>query len=223
MESQWNDDSFRIIDPVTDSNCYGFLRNEKCLIIDPNDYSQLKPLLQKRNIRSPLVLLTHEHCDHISALNALRKDFDPLVVASCACGEGMKSMKENMSRMMEMFLYYKSGETRFVPYEPFICQPADVLFSEEIRLPFGDSQVWMKSLPGHTHGSSVISWNSMLFVGDYLLPGEKVLTRLPGGSDEEYEACARPWLQNIPDGTWICPGHGERFQMSAEVRQFHDL
>ncbi|MCD8082147.1 MAG: hypothetical protein LUE86_01145, partial [Clostridiales bacterium] len=68
-----------------------------------------------------------------------------------------------------------------------------------------------------------ISFEDELFVGDYLLPGEEVQTRLPGGSLEEYETFARPWLRNIPDGTWINPGHGERFQMSGEVRQFHDL
>ncbi|MCD8082146.1 MAG: MBL fold metallo-hydrolase, partial [Clostridiales bacterium] len=155
MESPSDKDRFRIVDPVTDSNCYGILRGDRCLVIDPNDYSQLKPLLQKWGVRSPLVLLTHEHCDHIGALNALRDEFTPLVVASRACGEGMQSMKENMSRMMEMFLYYKSKCTRLVSYEPFSCRPADVLFSEELSFPFGGGRVWMKSLPGHTHGSSV--------------------------------------------------------------------
>ena len=81
----------------------------------------------------------------------------------------------------------------------------------------------MKRLPGHTPGSSLIFLDGALFSGDYLLPGERVVTRLPGGSQEQYETYTRPWLQTIADGTWIYPGHGREFQMCGEARRFHEL
>lgn len=218
-----NERIHRLTDPVTDSNCYVICCEKECMVIDPNSFELLEPMLQKWNIHPSLVLLTHEHCDHIGGLNKLREKYETVVIASSACSAGMQSAKENMSRMMEMFLYYKSSETKMVPYQPFICRASDLQFYDEIRLQFGARPLWMRSLPGHTHGSSVIVYDGILFSGDYLLPGDKVITRLPGGSEEEYEACARPWLSQIPDGTRVCPGHGEPFLMSRKVREYHGL
>jgi glyoxylase-like metal-dependent hydrolase (beta-lactamase superfamily II) len=225
MELRLNNDTklTKIVDPVTDSNCYVLLREGRCAVIDPNNFEALDRLLQKCNTDSLLVLLTHEHCDHIGGLNKLRENYRTVVVASGLCSLGMQNAKENMSRMMETFLYFKSGQTKMVKYDPFTCLAADVQFGDEMWVPFGGSAFRMTSLPGHTHGSSMIAYEGVLFCGDYLLPGEKVVTRLPGGDDEEYEKFARPWLRSIPDGTWIYPGHGEAFMMDAEVRRFHDL
>lgn len=214
---------YRIIDPVTDSNCYLFFEGNFCVVIDPNDMEQIERELQKRNAIPKLIFLTHEHCDHIGALNSLRELYKTVVVASTACARGMQNSKENMSRLMETFLYYKNGETKMIPYQPFTCRAADLQYGDKMTLPFGGNIFRFQSLPGHTHGSSVISCGDFLFCGDYLLPGDKVITRLPGGSAEEYEQFARPWLREIPDGMWIFPGHGEPFQMDEGVRIRHEL
>ncbi len=209
----------RLVDPVTDSNCYLIRQGKQCVLIDPNAFSVIKPVLQKWNISCLLVLLTHEHCDHIGGLNELRANYHTIVAASSACSTGMQNARENMSRQMELFLYFKNGQTKITPYRPFTCRAADIQFGDEIRL----RDFSMKALPGHTHGSSVILYEGAVFCGDYLLPEDKVVTRLPGGSDEEYERFAKPWLRQIPDGTWIFPGHGEPFLMNQEVRCLHDL
>ncbi len=213
----------RIVDPVTDSNCYLLVREGRLAVIDPNNFELLEEALQKRNMTPDVVLLTHEHCDHIGGLNALRERYRTVVIGSSACARGMQSAKENMSRLMETFLYYKSGEKTFVHYRPFTCDPPDLQFGDSMAVPFADGLLEFVSLPGHTHGSSVIRFGDLLFVGDYLLPGDRVLTRLPGGSEEEYERYAKPWLRTIPDGMWILPGHGEPYRMDEEVRIRHDL
>lgn len=237
MEWSWNSGRDEVClhcltDPVTDSNCYVIRQESACLVIDPNSFKLLERLFQKWNISPFLVLLTHEHCDHIGGLNELREQYKVTVAASRACSMGIQNTKENMSGMMEMFLYYKSGETKIIPYEPFVCKAADLQFEGEIRIPFAGGMLCMKGLPGHTRGSSVILYEisskgaapeKIIFCGDYLLPGDRVLTRLPGGSKEDYEKYAKPWLQRIPDGARIFPGHGEPFQMNSEVRKLHDL
>ena len=107
------------MEPVTESNCYVIREEKKCMIIDPNDFPAIRDLLQKRNITPELVLLTHEHCDHIGGLNELRKTYPVTVAATEACSEGIGNKTRNMSRMMETFLYFKSGEKNFVHYPPF--------------------------------------------------------------------------------------------------------
>ena len=187
------------MEPVTESNCYVIREEDKCMIIDPNDFTAIRELLQKWGLMPGLVLLTHEHCDQI----------------------GNKT--RNMSRMMETFLYFKSGEKKLVHYPPFQCRKADLTFTDRICCKFATRQLELIPLPGHTPGSMVIRYDGCIFCGDYLLPGDRVVTRLPGGDGDAYEKYAKPWLKTIPDGTWIFPGHGEPFRMNREVREFHEL
>ncbi|HCW27238.1 MAG TPA: MBL fold hydrolase [Lachnoclostridium sp.] len=223
MSSPYPDRIFRITEPVTESNCYVIREKNRCMIIDPNDFPAIRELLQKWNMKPELVLLTHEHCDHIGGLNQLRETYPVTVVATQACSEGIGNKTRNMSRMMETFLYFKSGEKTFVHYPPFQCEKADLTFTDQLCCEFGAKELELIRLPGHTPGSMVIRYNGCLFCGDYLLPGDKVVTRLPGGDEDAYEKYARPWLGKIADGTWIFPGHGEPFQMNREVREFHDI
>ena len=213
----------RLVDPVAESNCYVICGEKSCLVIDPNNFEMLEELFKAQKLCPAMVILTHGHCDHISGLNELRKHYAMPVIATKGCSEEMQNMKLNMSRMMEMFLYYKSGEKKLVPYSPFTCDAADIEFEDETTVTFEETDIWLKALPGHTHGSCVIYCEEILYCGDYLLPDDKVVTRLPGGSDEEYEAYARPWLKTVGDGTIICPGHGVPYVMSREMRNRHDL
>lgn len=212
-----------LTDPVTTANCYVIPGGKDCLIIDPGNFTLLNEYLKKSSLRPIAVFLTHEHCDHIGGLNQLRADWNVTVVASNPCSAGMQDTRENMSRMMELFLFYKSGETKLVPYESFVCAPADLRFGDTLYLSFFGFLFQMKLLPGHTHGSCVITCGSCLFSGDYLIPGEPVMTRLPGGSDVEYEQFAKSWLSRIPDGYQIFPGHGEPYFMNQEVRTSYGL
>lgn len=212
-----------LTDPVTTANCYIIPCGNDCLIIDPGNFTLLNEYLRKSSLHPKAVLLTHEHCDHIGGLNQLRADWNVTVAASSPCSAGMQDTRENMSRMMELFLFYKSGETKLVPYAPFACAPADLHFSDTLSFSFFDLLFQMRLLPGHTHGSSVIICGSSLFTGDYLIPGEPVMTRLPGGSDVEYEQFAKPWLGRVPDGYQIFPGHGQPYLMNQEVKRGYGL
>lgn len=223
MELQWSNRFLRLTDPVTGSSGYAIFRDGACMVIDPNSFGLLQPVLEEYGAGPQLVLLTHEHCDHIGGLNRLRERYRTVVAASRACSCGIQDDVKNMSRRMELFLYYKNGETKLTSYPPFVCRAADLTFEDAIRLPFGTGFVDVVALPGHTRGSSVIFYDGILFSGDYLLPEDQVETRLPGGSREDYETCARPWLSRIPDGTWIAPGHGRPFQMDQKVRKYHGL
>ena len=93
------------------------------MIIDPNDFPAIRELLQKWGLKPGLVLLTHEHCDHIGGLNQLREDISGDGGGDTeACSAGIGNQTRNMSRMMETFLYFKSGEKTFVHYPPFQCR-----------------------------------------------------------------------------------------------------
>ena len=54
------------------------------------------------------------------------------------------------------------------------------------------------------------------FSGDYLIPGEEVILRLPGGSETDYRAVTEPVLRGLPPGLHICPGHGEPYILKGK-------
>lgn len=223
-----NKSLYCLTDPLTTSNCYVIIGRESCLVIDPNRYDLLESLFHKCNKWPSVVLLTHEHCDHVSGLNQLRSRYPVSVVCSEVCNSGIQNTRRNMSRVMELYLYYKNGEKEVIPYAPFVCEPAEVTFIDQYELPFEDIVLRLEALPGHTAGSSIITCEvpgelPVVFTGDYLLPDEKVVTRLPGGSTEDYRQYACRCLAKIPDGIRIYPGHGQPFRMNDEVRRYHEL
>ena len=84
---------------------------------------------------------------------------------------------------MEMYLRFRNREKTESVYNPVRCQPADITFTENCRFLWRGHNFFLKALPGHTEGSCGIWMDEKIFFsGDYLIPGEEVITRFPGGS-----------------------------------------
>ncbi|MBS7009887.1 MBL fold metallo-hydrolase [Anaerostipes sp.] len=213
-----------LTDSITQSNCYIIEENQKAVVIDPNQEKMLIDFLEKQNWQVKQIFLTHEHCDHIRGLNLLRDIYKAPVTAQEECSRGIQNSVSNMSRIMGTYLYFKNGQKEIIDYEPFVCRPADETFLKEQFWSFEGHELRAVSLPGHTPGSScLILDKTRLFSGDYLLPGEKVVTRLPGGNEEDYEKKAKPFLKKLPLEMLVYPGHGTSFVLSDEVMKDHGL
>ena len=127
-----------------------------------------------------------------------------------------------MSRMMEVYLTYRGAPG--VSYPPFVCRPTDQTFAGETVLQWRGHTLHITALPGHSPGSAALLWDDwVLFSGDYLIAGEQVVTRLPGGSPADYEKTARPRLAALPAGLWICPGHGDPYFLTEEAKKEYGL
>lgn len=216
--------AFTLVDSITQSNCYIFSENSRGLILDPNCFERLDSYLSEHQIVPEYVLLTHEHCDHISALNALRQKYSCTVISSEACSKGIQSKTLNMTRIMETYLYFKSKGTLRISYPPFTCEPADITFSSSYTVQWQGHIFHGNLVPGHTLGSTVwIVDNSLLFSGDYFIPDEDVITRLPGGDDVLYHTEGVPRLRSLPTPLQTYPGHKHSFLLTEEVKKKYGL
>lgn len=58
-----------------DAKMYLLVENHRAVILDPCVSEEAKEYLQSENVEEIIVLLTHEHYDHISGINWLRESF----------------------------------------------------------------------------------------------------------------------------------------------------
>ncbi|WP_234984843.1 MBL fold metallo-hydrolase [Megasphaera cerevisiae] len=213
-----------LTDPLTQSNCYIIAHDKQALLIDPNNAPLIRSYLEAQHLLLEYVLLTHEHCDHMAGLNELRQAYKVQVIASKACSDGIQSTTLNMSRIMESYLYFKSKGSLRVSYPKFTCLAADITFDNSYLFTWYGHLFRCLPAAGHTPGSTCIIMDSaLLFSGDYFIPGEEVITRLPGGSDELYEQVGKKALRALPAPIRTYPGHGESFLLTQEVKQTYGL
>lgn len=62
----------RWTEPLAESNCYLLGEAGRAVVIDPNDPRGPLERLEALGWTPERILLTHEHCDHMAGLEALR-------------------------------------------------------------------------------------------------------------------------------------------------------
>lgn len=203
-----------------DSNSYLLEEEGHVIIIDGCSGAELIRLIRSREWTVDQLLLTHEHFDHIWYLEELRKVFGMPVVACELCSQRIQDVKANLSNIADVLYYFKTGIVREGRSESFTCGPADITYDDEMEMEWRGHSLLFQRLPGHSPASTIITLDpgrpeSVVFTGDYLIQGEEEILRLKDGSPEDYEAAARPVLEQIPAGTMICPGHGPMYRMGG--------
>jgi hydroxyacylglutathione hydrolase len=172
--------------------------SSSAVVIDPADLNSHKigEQLSAKGCSKLLVVLTHEHFDHMSGVKSLRASFDTQVVTSRACSQSISDPKKNLSR-------YTIGID-------IDCQPADIICEE-----VGSSLLWehfaleFVPAPGHSPGSICIGIDQNLFTGDTIVPGHQTVVRLPGGDRHILESTIATLFERFPKETVIYPGHGD--------------
>lgn len=212
--------------PVIGSNMYILLSDGQALVIDPHSSQEALALLRLYSVQKAVILLTHEHYDHISGVNWFRENLQTEVVCSAECARMLSDPDRNMARYWNVLLMDKSQEAQSIGmdcYDPRYACEADRTYEEEIEFLWQGLHVRMRRAPGHSKGGSLI-WldENILFSGDNLVNGTGVICRFPGGSKREYAAITRPILEGLPDETLVLPGHGEPGRL-GEMRKYMEL
>lgn len=207
--------------PALDSRMY-IMKNDQnpkeALIIDPLISNEAISVLD--TLTHALVLLTHSHYDHISGMNWLREIVSCTLLCSECCGNKIQDPHKNLAAFSNILIMDKTEEEKALCMDffelDFSCQP-DKTFESEISFPFGSYQVEITHTPGHSDCSQCIRLTTsqqgltpeIVFTGDSLVNGHKIITRLPQGSKKDYIAVTKPYLEALSEDTLIMPGHGD--------------
>jgi len=207
----------RTISPLFAVNTYWVIENEHIILIDP-----VAPLKNGKynhtNITYDFIILTHEHYDHICCVNELKTEYRIPVFSGEKAKDGLTDPAVNMSQYVEFlkqYIPFGTGEADSCDYS---CQADRFLKNEEV-IEWQGHELFIKETPGHSQGSICILLDDRyLFCGDTIFKEYPTATRMPGGSTKAFRTITEPWLDSLPQGIIVNPGHNEPFVLRDRYR-----
>lgn len=202
------------------SNMYVISENDHALVIDPSRDNDVLELVKQEAHIVDKILLTHEHCDHVSGAQRMRSEFGSPVFCSETCAKNLMDSRLNYSRYFNALAKVQSRiySGTCVDMEAFVLQ-ADETFTGEAGFTWQGHYVIISELPGHSQGSiGILLDNTYLFIGDTLIWNEKTITRFIGGSKKQLEQVTMPWLYQLDPAIYVYPGHFESFVLGDRLK-----
>jgi glyoxylase-like metal-dependent hydrolase (beta-lactamase superfamily II) len=177
---------------------------QQAWLFDPGqDLDDILVVLKKNNLKLGVIILTHAHFDHISAVNDLLAHHPAPVYLHAA------DVPIAFSPMNQMPPYASTKRPATL----------DTTKGDGDTLTCGGLTGTFIHTAGHTPGSWCILFQSenLMVTGDTLFAGSIGRTDFPGGSMEKMEASLQK-LKQLPDAIRILCGHGAESTLGEEKR-----
>lgn len=199
----------RYVSDLLFSNMYVIVEKGYAIVVDP--YQDTNPA---DGLRVDKIILTHEHYDHISGVNAWKERVHAPVLCSRACSENICNPKKNLADHFEDFCQLQTWvELEEIPKsDPGYSCKAEEFFEDDLRFVWQGHSFHLFEMPGHSLGSiGIIVDDCYFFSGDSLMENSEIELRMPGGSRKKWAQIGKPRLAQIPKGMMVFPGHFEEF------------
>ena len=189
-----------------EANCTLLWGNpEKTWVIDPGaNAAAIKSALESNNLSLGVVVLTHSHFDHISALNTVLNGSDVPVY---------------MHKADEAFAFSPMNS---MPSYPQTEKPEALNLekSDGDMIECGGLTARIITTPGHTPGGWCLYFEDqgVLIAGDTLFAGSVGRTDLPGGDWNTLTASLQK-IKTLPDETRVICGHGPETTIGTEKQR----
>ncbi|WP_102411429.1 MBL fold metallo-hydrolase [Beduinella massiliensis] len=204
----------RVVSDKLQSNMYLIKENGHAVVIDPcSDTSAGEGLKIDR------ILITHEHYDHISGVNAWKEAYHAPLLCSRTCAEIIRDSRKNMARYFDALCEIQSWiALDHIPLsDPAYKAEADEIFEQYYSFEWQGHIFKLYELPGHSKGGmGIFLDDTIYFSGDNLIPGMEVELRFPGGNRAEWASITKPFLDALPSSITVYPGHHHHFIMEEK-------
>ncbi len=181
--------------------------SSEALIVDAgcytdNEINTVVQFLEANNLTPVKLINTHCHIDHIVGINALKKRYNIPFAASMEDNY----LVENAIAQGAVFGFSLSEI-------PVIDENI-----KEGKITFGQSELQVFYVPGHSQGSLAYysEKDNFVIVGDVLFNGSIGRTDLPKGDYETLITSINTKLMTLPPDTVVYPGHGPATTIGKE-------
>lgn len=187
------------------NNNYLLIDNGEAVLIDCTALiPELDSVLKEYNAELKYILLTHSHFDHIGGVVATLKTHNDTKVAIHI------DDKENLETTNEFMSKYGL---------PQIDVPkADIFLKEGDIIKFGNTELKVVHLPGHTAGGVGYVTDKAIFSGDTIFLSSVGRTDLPTGDFEALKNSIHNKIFTLDDDTIIYTGHGAQTSVGNEKK-----
>jgi glyoxylase-like metal-dependent hydrolase (beta-lactamase superfamily II) len=189
-----------VVNPLQENSYLLYDDTGCCLIVDAGFYYQEEKeellIFIHENRLTPVSLInTHCHFDHVLGVEYLRKKLK----IPFACHKEERFWLQRASQQSLMF-----------GIEMENISEADCFVSEGEKVRFGDSEVEILHIPGHSPGHIVLysPKEQFLIAGDVLFAGSIGRSDLPGGNYLNLIRNIKEKLMILPGETLVYSGHG---------------
>ena len=189
-------------------NSYVLKHNGYAIVIDPNNFEEIRKALEDTKLE--YIFLTHEHFDHIMAVDELRKCYGAKLIAHKLTSNNIQVSSKNLSKFSEIiFDFMKKIPT--VTIQEISIKSADIEYEDNYKLDWHGHTFSFKHTPGHTQGSSCIYTSNYLFTGDSLF--KNVETTFLGGkkAKNDYMSITIPFFYSLDKKMQVFAGHYDSF------------
>lgn len=195
-------------------NSYVLIYQNYSIVIDPNNFDEIERVLDGTKLE--YIFLTHEHFDHIMAVDKLREKYNAKLIAQKLTSKNIQSSSKNLSKFSEIiFDFMKKTQTSKI--EEISINSADIEYEDSYNLNWHGQSFFFKHTPGHSEGSSCIYTNNYLFTGDSLF--EKVDTSFLGGKKtrDDYLNITMPFFYSLDKKMEVFAGHFNSFILEDKL------
>jgi hydroxyacylglutathione hydrolase len=182
--------------------------SKECVLVDPGYYTvfeqnALESYISSEGLKPVRILCTHCHVDHILGNRYVADKFETPVTAH-------KEDEFLLKHAVEM------GNMFGIKVKP---SPVIQNFAfDGDKISFGESQLEVLHVPGHSPGSIAFysAVDKFVICGDALFNGSIGRTDLPGGDYDILIRSIKSKLLSLPPDTVIYPGHGDQTTVQRE-------
>ena len=188
-----------------EENC--FLISDKetkdAIIIDPGDEpDRIFDLIKKHGFKINVIVCTHAHFDHVSAIGDIKKETDAKVLIHQEDAELYEKVKD---------------QAAFWGYDVNDMPKPDAFLNEGDEVRVGNLKFKVMHTPGHSPGGICLYGEGTIFTGDTLFHGSVGRTDLHGSDILKLKKSFNR-LIDLPEDTKVFSGHGAETTIGQEKR-----
>ncbi len=200
-----------VVNPLQENSYVISDNTGECVFVDPGFYypeelNEITRFIRNNQLKPVQIANTHCHFDHIMGVEYIRSEYNvPFYI-----------------HPDDSYWIEKAAEQAgLFEIDVNPVSPADYYFQENDTVKFGNSEMKIIHVPGHSRGHVVfyIEKSKILIAGDVLFYGSIGRTDLPGGDYNTLISGIKSKLLALPEETKVYSGHGPETTIGFEKKK----